>query len=70
MHANITIGVARETVTFLHIPEHRTVRAVRCVCFMRESGCVVVLPDGFRRGNWNRFRIGGRIFPAVGEQRP
>lgn len=48
----------RETVTFLDISMQRS---VRCVCVVRESGCLVVVPDRFRLGNWSRYRFGGAV---------
>lgn len=63
MSANNPTGVARLPVTFLHVYQSapRGGVSVRCVCFRRSSGCVVVVPDRFRRGNWPQCRIGGRV---------
>lgn len=62
MSAEKTTDVARDPVTFLDVYHVSALSArMRCMSFPRESGCVVVVPDGFRRGNWSRYRIGGRI---------
>jgi len=54
-----TTDVAQQMGTFLKVP--CSVATPEGALFVkRPSGCLVIVPDRFRRGHWPRFRIGGK----------
>lgn len=64
-----TSPLARQPVTFLDVYQSARERAVvPCLWLERESGCIVILPSRFRRGNWRANRIGGSrlLMPRAG----